>query len=78
MNYLAAIAFAALAAACSVKETPVLPESPEGKVVTLVANTCDYRRTYGLKKDAVDLLTSKPLKKGRLLVDPNTVYIFEE
>ena len=48
------------------------------KVVTLVANTCDYRRTYVLKKDAVDLLTSKPLKKGRLLVDPNTVYIFEE
>ena len=48
------------------------------KRVTLVANTCDYRRTYVLKKDAKDLLTSKPLKKGRLLVDPNTVYIFEE
>ena len=48
------------------------------KVVTLIANTCDYRRTYLLKKDAVDLLTSKPLKKGRLLIDPNTVYIFEE
>ena len=48
------------------------------KTVTLVANTCTYRRTYVIEKDTIDLLTGKPLKKGRLILDPNKVFIFEE
>ena len=45
--------------------------------ITLIANTCDYRRTYPLTEPKIDLLTGKRLK-GRLLVEPNEVYIIEE
>lgn len=48
------------------------------KTLTLIANTCDYRRSYLLEKDTIDLLSGKRLKKGRLLIDPNTVHIIEE
>ena len=47
------------------------------KTVTLIANTCDYRRTYPLNEVKTDLLTGKRLK-GRLIVEPNEVYIIEE
>ena len=48
------------------------------KTITLVANTSGERRTYKLKKSTVDLLIAKPLKEGRLILDNNAVYIFEE
>jgi len=48
------------------------------KTITLIANTCEYRRTYLIKKDAIDLLSAKVFKKGRIILDPNDVYIVEE
>ena len=45
--------------------------------ITMIANTCDYRRTYPLTEPKIDLLSGKRLK-GRLLVEPNEVYIIEE
>ena len=47
------------------------------KTITLIANTCDYRRTYPLDTDKYDLLTGKHIK-GRLILEPNEVYIIEE
>jgi cyclomaltodextrinase / maltogenic alpha-amylase / neopullulanase len=48
------------------------------KSITLVANTSGEMKFYELKNDSIDLLTGKKCLKGKLVLDSNFMYIFEE